>query len=258
MLFAEKESNIIESFQMEKTDNIFLVSDSKDAAFAIGSIFDKGNWTHWVDTSGKDAPPPDFYCDDFQLMMDVMRVDDHGFKKKGKTINPTLTREHQLEKELKESGILDQSPNAKIFINAVTDLSTREDHNYNYYLANFKRTVENHKSKITRYRQNHPEHRIIFFVFDESSMYCEVEEANKAIKKGEMFIGYPHFWFFDKEFLSVFEKSDIDYLIWYTPYKHFEAIIPPLQIPSVCVYDCKKTLDNQKTYKPEYMMSTEE
>ena len=39
----------------------------------------------WINSSGKNDPPPDFYNDKKKLMMDVMRIDDHAYiNKKGK------------------------------------------------------------------------------------------------------------------------------------------------------------------------------
>ena len=97
------------------------------------------------------------------MMLEVMRVDDHGFKKKGKIINQSLAREHMVERELREAGILDQFPNLKsIIINADSGLPTEEDHNYCFYYDNFRRTLEHHKSKIGNYRMNHPGYKTIF------------------------------------------------------------------------------------------------
>ena len=64
-------------------------------------------------------------------MMDVMRVDDHGFRnKKGKTVNPTRMRESELARELRDKGILDAFPNAKLMMTVDTKLPTHKDHNY--------------------------------------------------------------------------------------------------------------------------------
>lgn len=257
MLFAEKESNIIKSFQNVDLGDIVLLPETDDVEAIFNSIFEKEKWALWTDSSGKDAPPPDFFCDELGLMMEVMRVDDHGFKKKGNIINPTLDREHQIEKELREKGILDAFPNATLHINAVTGLPTREDHNYDFYLANFKRTVEKHKTKIVNYKQNHPGFKVLFFVFDESSMYCKVDQPNMTITKNATFKCEPHWWFWDEEFVSVFENSEIDCLIWFTPYKRV-VTDPPLHLPRVCVFDCKKVVAEKKKYNPIFMMSSEE
>lgn len=102
------------------------------------------------------------FCDEFSLMMDVMRVDDHGFQKQGNIINPTLAKEHQLENELRDKGIHNMFPNASLTINANLGLPTEEDHNYRFYRDNFARTVSNHIKKIPNYQNNHPGYKLIF------------------------------------------------------------------------------------------------
>lgn len=65
-------------------------------------------------------------------MMDIMRVDDHGhLGRNGKSIiNPTLQRESEVMRELKQNGILDMFPNAQPHLIVDTKLPTDEDHNY--------------------------------------------------------------------------------------------------------------------------------
>ena len=122
------------------------------------SLSDEQKFPDWINSSGKGDPPPDFYNPQINMMMDVMRVDDHGHVVgKGKYINPVNQRESQIQRELRESGFLDMFPNVQsVFVNAVTDLPEREDHNYQFYVENFKRTLEKHIKSIPLYRKNHP------------------------------------------------------------------------------------------------------
>ena len=83
MLFAEKESNLIELFRILKTEEILLLPTVDETEYICQSLLNTRRWEKWIDSSAKDAPPPDFYNDNEQIMMDVMRVDDHGFKKHG-------------------------------------------------------------------------------------------------------------------------------------------------------------------------------
>lgn len=255
MLFVEKESNLITFFQELKTSDIMLVQETEDVQNIVCSVHNPTIWGKWTDSSAKDVPPPDFYSDELNLMMEVMRVDDHGFKKRGNMINPTYEKEHQLEKQLRDSGILDMFPNAELFITAKTELPTDQDHNYKYYLENFKRTLENHIKKIPKYRENHPNHKIIFFIFDESSAYIETDGTIPT--NNIMTSGKPHFFMFDNAFIDVFQNTDIDYVIWYTPYKRFECILPKLELPKACIYKVGAPLPATYTYTPLKMISTE-
>lgn len=255
MLYEEKEINLIKDFQMVGHSNVFLVGDTDEVASIAHSVLDEDNWKHWIDSSSKDAPPPDFFSDDFGLMMEVMRVDDHGFKKKGSIINPLYQREHEIEKELRKLGILDSFPNAELVVSTKTDLPTDKDHSYRNYIDNFKRTVEHHIKKISNYRNNHPHHKLIFFVFDESSAYFEIENGctNDEISA----FGKPHLFMFDKAFTDVFQKADIDYLIWFAPYKRFTKTIPPFEYPKACIYKVADALPETYYYDANHMISAE-
>lgn len=254
MLFAEKESNLINDFQRLETNKIFLVTETDEVKSLVTSILDFDMWAKWVDYSAENITP-DFYSDELGLMMEVMRVDDHGFKKKGNIINPTYDREHQIEKELREAGILDRFPNAELHITANTGLPTEQDHNYKYYYQNFKRTVEKHIKQISQYKENHPKHKLIFFVFDESSAYLE---DVCDIPRNELIIsGKPHMYMFDKVFVDVFRDADIDYFIWFAPYKRFECIEPHFELPKACVYKIGDPLPAEYKYDPIKMVSSE-
>lgn len=162
MLFAENELNLISDFQTLPNNKICLLPATKEVEEILDTIQNSDKWAKWTHSFGKDVPPPDFFSDELGLMLEVMRVDDHGFKKKGHIVNPVYEREHKLEKELWDSGILDMFPNANLFINADTGLETEKDHNYTFYLENFKRTVNHHLSKVKNYHSNHPNHKLIF------------------------------------------------------------------------------------------------
>lgn len=76
---------MLENFRMTMPNDIFFLSDDADTHRVFKSIYNDSLWEEWTDASAKDAPPPDFYNDTQHLMLEVMRVDDHGFKKKEKS-----------------------------------------------------------------------------------------------------------------------------------------------------------------------------
>ncbi len=258
MLFAEKESNIIEAFQVLKKREIGLFPNCAESRKICRSVLSDKEWSRWTDSSGKDMPPPDFYNDHEGLMMEVMRVDDHGFRKKGKVINPSLVREHEIERELRESGFLGQFPDSfQLLINADSGLTTTEDHNYTYYRDNFRRIVEDHKAKIANYKKNHPGYKMIFFVFDESSAYVLMEKVPEQFAVGQMARGEAHLWFADKRFVEIFHNSEIDYLIWFAPYKLIQTRGRAPVLPVACVFDCNKINYQLTEYDPSHMVSSE-
>ena len=257
------EAEIIRFFQSTKQNETMLFPpEDYEAKKLFESIVDMDLWKNWVDSSAHNAPPPDFYNEEMHIMMDVMRVDDHGYKnKKGKTVNPARQHDTELIHELKNSGILKQFPNAKLIVNGITDLPTHKDHNYTYYYKNFCRTVNSHKEKIANYKKNHPGFSIAFFVFDESSMYFASSEIPRNRKIGEVIKGMPHLWFFDKKFIDVLVKSEIDCFIWFTPYKYsqmYDDTGAPFVFPHATILNVHK-LENLpvRDYEEQIMESTE-
>ena len=259
----DDEINIIEYFQTVEDKKVLLLSQNIELAEKIYQlVHDKIEWQKWTNSSAKNATPPDFYCTSEQLMMDIMRVDDHeSISKKGKVVNPTRVRESEMMKELKDLGIFETFPNVKPIVIAKTDLPTEQDHNYIQYRDCFNRTVRKHIDKILSYKKNHPGFNTIFLVYDESSAYFEAKSKPLQIKRGEICVGKPHLWFLDADFVKAFIDSDIDYLIWYTPYKHsqiYDSVLGNnIELPIVTVIDVKNYKQKPINYKTSLMISTE-
>lgn len=133
-------------------------------------------------------------------------------------------------------------PNAKrFFMNAVTDLPTDEDHNYKNYYSSFQRTVRKHLLKLKDYKKNHPNKKMIFLVVDETSgIYIET-----IVKNDEVAAGRPHLVFLDKRFINEFIDSDLDYLILYCPYNHFNTIESHEPLPQLTIFDVKNIKNNK-------------
>ena len=119
-------------------------------------IHNKRKWTKWIDTLSKNELPPDFYNDNLKLMMDVMRIDDHAYvDEKGRVINRHNERESKLIEELisKNEMFKEIAEKGNLFITSDSGLRGYEDHNYNFYVNNFKRVVSKHIKKINKYKK---------------------------------------------------------------------------------------------------------
>jgi hypothetical protein len=262
MNYFDDENNIIEHFQEVECSSVFIPIESEETIYSFENVHDKSKWKKWTNSSGKSDPPPDFYCDEFRCMMDVMRVDDHSFEyRKGKFVNPTNSRESEIQAELRKNEMEAIFPNAKTIVNAITKLPTQEDHNYTFYRNNFVRTVEQHKTKIKQYRNNHQDYKLIFFVIDESSGYIQTsdEPALKSnTSSGKSMIGTPHLHFRDEDFITSLIGADIDYLIWFTPNKMISTENNLLDLPKVCIFDIKTMNIETIKYDENLMVSSEE
>ncbi len=259
MLYSEKESNLIEFFRTMRNQEICLFPVSDDTERIVSLLRDPDNWNKWIDSSDKKSSPPDFYCDEFSLMMEVMRVDDHGRKLHGNIINPTYEREHKIEQELIDNGIYNIFPNLeRLFINAKTDLPSLEDHNYKYYLDSFRRTIKKHIAHIPNYKKNHPGYKLIFFIFDESSAYVLKGNEPRIINGMTVVKCQQHWFFMDRAFTECFMNSDIDYVVWCAPFKYLTALSgAPIQVHAA-VIDIKAASFKAKEYDASKMMSAEE
>lgn len=266
MNYFDDERNIISLIQNYSFEKVFLPRDSLSAKIIFESIKRKSQWKYWTYNAGKSDPPPDFYSDRHNLMMEVMRIDDHSrINEKGIYINPTNIKESQRQKEIRKR-IKEDRPDIDlndltIMINASTGLPSIQDHNYIFYRENVKRILEKHIKKIPLYRENNPGKKLIFFIFDESTGYSKVDDEC-LVRRGpianESFLGDIHWYFLDRCFLEVFKNADIDYLVWFAPYKIIVSD-DNTSLPNICVfdlknYDFKETID----YPENLMISLEE
>lgn len=259
MNYFDDENKVIEHFQSVKDEEVFFPVLSDEIEDVYRSVHDNEQWVNWVYSAGKNDIPPDYYNEKMLIMMDVMRVDDHAFiSKKGKVVNQTNAGESLLRKELGESGILDCFPSCQnVFVVANTLLPTYKDHNYGFYRDNFIRVIGEHAKKLGLYKRNHPGYKMVFFVMDESSAYFKI--CNKYIKpeKGKTIEGEPHYFFFDKKFIEAIKRTQIDYLIWYAPFKLLQTDNGILNLPKAVIYDIFKIDIDEIEYDQSDMYSSE-
>ena len=86
----DNEDKIISQFQEVNDNEVMFATQSETIEAVYSSIHTEALWKNWINSSDKSDPPPDYYSPKDELMMDVMRVDDHAIvDKKGKIQNPT-------------------------------------------------------------------------------------------------------------------------------------------------------------------------
>jgi hypothetical protein len=258
------------NFTFDNEENILAYyrdPDNRPLAFPqsddIWKIFQSTNdeklWKTWKNSSSKSDLPPDFYNDDLELMMEVMRFDDQATNS-GKT-HATKAKENQMLERLRDLGVKEDFPNLKqILLLGNSDLTTDDDHNFSRYRDNFTRVVLKHAKKAEQYRENHPGYKLVFFVFDETSgVYFEREKQKKSILvKGDCVLARPHMYWVDSVMVDIIKKSQADYLIWFKPYNSFETPIGINDdLPKVIIYDVQKMEVSTENYVVEDMISSE-
>ena len=256
----DKESIVIEDFQDINSTKINPIHRDLKTLSVLDSIHSKRKWKKWIDTSSKKELPPDFYNPSSKLMMDVMRIDDHTHvDDKGNIVNPHNKRESEILEEMisKNPYVKDAAEKGHVFIVPRTNLPTDEDHNYNFYIDCFKRVINKHINKIKKYRENHPGYKVIFFILDEASPYIKCFDEVRIKRVGDSIFAQPHYWWLDSNMVSCFKDTEIDYVIWMTPFKHFDSD-EKVELPEATVYNVKKiNCKDLIDYKPEEMQSLE-
>ena len=235
--------NRIRNTYFDYPNSIFFLTHNKNEPTILKQLLKRKYITSWKDSSGKDAPPPDFYSKKFKLMADIMQVNDSERSKK-KNIQRTADAESY--NSLIQSGILDKFPNIEQIeiINPCPEITTNQHHRYSWYVKSFNRIVKKHKDSITLYKKNHPGYDIIFIIYDESEPYsqlpsCLVNLSN--IQVGDEFLGELHYPFLDKNIMDVFIDSDIDYVVWYMNNKTIQCVdtngnYQQKQLPKIVVF----------------------
>lgn len=247
--FFDKEANIISLFreEHERPESICAVtgqSSEREIVSLICSIA-------WEDTSAKGAPPPDFFNASHRVMMEVMRVDDCE--------QPAIWRPERLRIEEELSGVGQYGPTVGVatddmlphIIAADNGRPTLLDHNYTLYRNNFRRIVGKHIHSVPIYRRNHPDCKLIFFVRDESCLYFNIPFGAVSSCKAafqQYKASNAHLWMRDEAFLEPLVGADVDFLVWYTPYKIGAEEQQKIEtyIPTVCVYDIRRLENLEK------------
>ncbi len=257
----DKEERIINDFQNLKRKEVDMLPLNLKNLKLYKCIHNKKKWSKWIDASAKNELPPDFYNNKLKIMMDVMRIDDHAFvDENGRVINRHNERESKLTEELirKNEMFKEIAEKGNLFINPDSWLRGYEDHNYNFYVNNFKRVVSKHITKIDKYKKNHPGFKTTFFIFDESSPYIKLINCEAPQKPGDLMYGDLHQWWRDSNMLNVIKDSNIDYLIWMTPYKLFNSI-EKVRYPMAMIYEVSKIdFNNLMKYEIDELISIEQ
>ena len=205
----------------------------------------------WVDSSGKDVPPPDFYNDKHHIMMEMMRVDDSVGEINGKHVpnsfeKASLLAKHYLGKEYKKIK--------HCTLYCSVDTSDPKRFNFEGYFKNFERTLKKHSDKVANYRENHPNCKtMVFFVHDESNVYVQVSNKDELKRRIPTEKFRMHKYFFDRKFLDVIKSLEADYVIWMGYHKDLYINNRRIFFPTVCIYDVKRIKEKGVEYNHELM-----
>ncbi len=258
-----KEKTVLsESFQLsvfrtmieQDYDVLFVNCDNEESHNIVLCIICDDAWEKWFDNSSNTNHPPDFYSDFFKLMMEAMVVNDNEEilleGNKQIILDREMMRQGQIKndfvKYVRDNKLEDTFKHLGLFISTSQEPF---EHSYTNYLSYMKRVVSEHVKKIDDYRRNHPGKKLIFFVYDTSTYYQYIMINHE----NEVNI-ISHEWFTDEKLLNNFKETNIDYLLWFTPYKRSD--LDPC-LPLAVLIDIRKEIDCQE-YNPKYVVLPEE
>lgn len=235
MNYYDDEENIIQLLQFVESSKVNFVNITCRSLLFWESLHNEELFKNWINSSGKDVPPPDFYSKKYKYMLEVMRVDDFVIGKQSpNAIESKYLRE--VDNYLRENGntTLKESNIQMLVIPRGKNIS---ENSYATYVENFRRVAKKHLEKISEYRRNHPKYKLGFLVFDESAGYIQVEDPGMKRKPGDAISGIIHSFCYDRKFIEVFDGYDLDFLVWMTPNKNSSE---KQQIfPNVSIFDLK-------------------
>lgn len=243
----DDEENIIRLLQSIPLKEVHLVNPTRPGKKFFFSLYRERNFENWTNNSGKNVPPPDFFSKKYKYMLEVMRTDDY-MSGNG---SPNALESKFLKKieDMRREKGLPSLKESNIHMLVIPDMSKASENGYSIYIENFKRIVKRHIDKIKIYRENHPDYKLGFLIFDEAPGYLQVRGKKMKAKAGEPVSGFAHFHFMDKNLVESFWEADVDFIIWMTPYKNLSG--NPRVYPQICVFDMKRK-DNWKKRLVEY------
>lgn len=212
----------------------------------------------WSDNTGV---RPDFISD--EIMIEMFEIDDIVYTKKGKN-NPQRKAD---ARALRTVQSLQEIFPKDVRIVAMGDIrfdpktesyipdKTEEHHNYQAYINNFRRICQKHLDGVKAYRENYPDKKLGFLIIDDATAYVP---KNSDMRISNVVYSLP---FFDKNFMSLFVKSDVDFVLWAFNNKYVNvngdhgqnSYIPDLVLISKDNYYTKKS----KKFVPDLMLSLE-
>lgn len=207
----DDENGILNSMQLYVDDRFLLVNDN---AFEKHILENIKNHRLFTQNNGHDCPPPDYYSDSLDCMFDVLRINatEETDDVTGKTWNPAKIAERKSIEFFKDVGFYGNP-----YMHLITEVHGGKP-TYEKYSTQAKRVIANHIQKIPVWKQEHP--KIMtkgLIICDVSPLCIEVFKADTSYHYGPGF--RVHEVWNDFVFSSPIYKSDLDFVVWFSPWK---------------------------------------
>ncbi len=244
-------------FNFDNEQNIlnYLLIHTNQTLLLRGNSFEKKLLRYIKDiesftsNNGHSDLPPDYYSDSYGVMFDVLRINDTEVKK---TYNPVKIEERKMREQASKLGLLDIPNTIPVFESVDSD--DVNEHSFDKYVKQAKRTIKNHIDKIPLWIKEHPSipHKGLL-IFDETEFCFEgfvMSVGNRQFAYRYKFPLVIHEAWNDKAFVQPIYESDLDFVIWFCPYKPYGNIPMKhnIQFPSIVIADTRFQRTNYKEY----------
>lgn len=242
----ENEMNIIEYLQMHLNNSeTFLFHGNSLEHKIFHCLQDRENL---IPHNKNTDAPPDFLSPEYNIMFDVMRVNDTEIKKH---YNPVKQRERKALQELNQTKMFNKSDeNIKACISSET--SNPDEHLFSNYKKNLQRvtkdhlTSKGHKNKIDEIwvSQNPNIKYKGFLIFDETECCFDGKIVHVRGSNFGFIPNVPlviHEPWNDKDFIQWAYDSEIDFVVWACCYKPSGTLPRKLNItfPYIVIIDVR-------------------
>jgi hypothetical protein len=211
----KNEDNILVLFKLTLMEDQRVDCNNSFSRGVVKSLIDSIFYSDgWINSNGKSDPTPDYYNPSRKMMMEVMTISHYQYEKNGNKYDPDFKGVAKCIEELysTDSELCKRFFELNNVVKAINENDPDRIHSYQQYLDSFRRVVGHHIDEIKTYRRNHPGYKLVFLINDESTPYYIVNEK----KVGDTRIYQP---IYDESFNSIIRNADIDYVIWFTPYR---------------------------------------
>lgn len=208
--------------------------------------------TGLIADNGHNAPPPDFYSETHNMMFDVLRINDSEVRK---SYNPVKIRERECHKEMVRKFSCIAMPNARTLV--MPEMNNVNEYTYRNYVRNAQRVIGEHVKKIPLWIQKCSNIKYKgLFIFDETLVYFDgisMPNGNTDSDKNWIFAMRPgsklHEPWLDEKLIKQIYESDIDFVVWFCPYKtHGFAYEIRLSFPCMVIIDTRFYFDKYIAY----------
>lgn len=242
MTFFDDEEKVVKAFQDTSIFDISFYNFSPGLLGFFLSLYIKLLFREWINNT---ESRPDFINRHSKMMLELMRFDDYEDNGFSQNQVESKRRKNLVDKFLKQYGRKPDPNNDLLMPNCYLD--SRSKHDLDTYYQKFSKTVRDHSRKISAYKDKYPDYKLAFMLVDEAAAYLETKEKLNNVPRPGDLTGPCRLYepVFDKRYVNVLMSLNVDYIVWFAPYRQFKSL-NNYRITKVHLIDVRKLKQKQR------------